>query len=312
VNESEYTRARAAVIGREEPPAFLLEECRRIVGLLVRTSGLPRHYSPYGVWSDEAIEEVTADWIATRLIERGQLLAMMQRSPVLNVFRRMAETSVRQHLVDSLKRSQAANLFRRVSAMLAEEEHFVEIDAGTDVWCLAEGPRERFAGDDRELSALAFSLGDFRVIRYDPEARKLSPLLGAEELGRFVAGVLEGGAMDPGTIIRALRLRFAIEEPAGEEEFDPEQRDQATGPEAEVLLAELVTATLGELTWRQSEVLIGIDAGTSGEELASRLKCSTGTISHERRQIEDILARHGTDAEPVLKLVLDALFIDNK
>jgi hypothetical protein len=312
VNENDYTNARAAVIAREEPPVALLEECRRIVGLLVRTSGLPRHYSPYGVWSEEAIAEVTADWIATRLVERGQLLAMMQRSPVLSVFRRMAETSVRQHLIDSLKRSQASNLFRRVGTLLHEDDRFAETAAGSGVWCLAEGTREPFAGEDRDLAALGFSLGDFHVIRYETDARKLSPLLESGELGRFVAGLLKGGAMDAGTIVRALKLRFAIEEPAGEEELDADQGDRGAGPEAEVLREELATATLAELSGRQAEILVGIDAGISGEDLAASLGCSTGTISHERRQIEDILARLGADAEPVLKLVLDALFIEIK
>jgi hypothetical protein len=313
LTDADYTRARSTVIARQDPPAVLLEECRRIVGLLVRTSGLPPHYSPYGVWSDEAVDEVLADWIATRLIGRGQLLAMVQRAPVLAVFRRMAETSVRQHLVDSLRRSQASNLFERVTRQLVADERFEELDeqAGTKFWRLRGGPAEPFPADDSRLAALAFSLGEFRVIRYEPDARKLSPLLDSGELTRFLLGVLSAGPMSAASIMRALSVRFAIEEPTADQELHPDQRDGRDGPEGKALLDELVTATLAELSSRQAEVLVGLDSGMSGTDLAAQLGCSTGTISHERRRIEDILARLGTDAPAVLKLVLDALFIDH-
>lgn len=309
MTEAEYQAARASVLAREAPPAALIDECRRIVSLLVRTAGLPAHYSPYGVWSDEAIEEVLADWIEVRLISRGQLLALMQRAPGLRVFRRMAETSVRQHLIDSLKRSQSSNLFDRVSRRLEDDARFEPM--GSTYWQLRDEPAEPFVGDDRDLLAAAWSLGEFTVIRYEPDARKLSPLLDGDELGRFLSGMLKQGAMSIAMVMQALRMRFAIDDQAPEATIDPELGGGDQGPEHEVLLADLVTATLAELTSRQSAVLVGLDQGLSGSELAGQLGCSTGTISYERRQIEGTLARLGTDAPAVLKLVLDALFKDN-
>jgi DNA-binding CsgD family transcriptional regulator len=311
VTDGRYSAIRAGVLAREEPPAELLEECRRIVTLLVRTSGLPPHYSPYGVWSPEAIEEVLASWIAERLIGRGQLLAIMQRAPALPVFRRMAETSVRQHLIDSLKRSQATNLYERLARLLAEDGRFEALGAGPPIWHLRGGREEPFAGGDRELLALAWSLGSFHVIRYQADALKLSPLLDGEELERFAVGMLEAGAMSAATLVRALRMRFAIEDPEIEEELDADLAGGYQQPEGEAIRAELVRATLAELSARQARVLVGISEERSGAELAERLGCSTGTISYERRQIEDILARLGSDAPAVLKLVLDELFIDN-
>ena len=180
MTESEFTQARSAVLARKEPPPPLLEECRRIVALMVRTSGLPPHYSPYGIWSQEAIEEVLAGWAERRLIGRGQLLAIMQRAPALPVFRRMAETSVRQYLIDSRKRSQAANLHDRVRELLVEDQRFAKEGSGSGaLWRFEGGESEPFTKADRDLAALAWSLGDFKVIRYDPEAKKLSPFLNA-------------------------------------------------------------------------------------------------------------------------------------
>lgn len=290
-----------------------MADCLRTVRLLVRTAGLPTHYSPVGVWSDEAVDEVFADWVAVRLVDRRQLLAMLQRAPALRVFRRMAETSVRQHLVDGLTRSQSANLYHRVARLLEENERFAASGTGGGrLWRLAEGQETPFDGDDRQLLGVAWAMGEFRVIRYDADAGKLSPLLETDELERFVSGLLEAGCMTTGTIMRAIQLRFAIEDPAPVGALDA-AADASTGPdpEAEVVIAELVTATLAELTMRQVEVLIGIDKGVSGQELAVQLGCSTGTISHERGRIAAILARLGTDAPEVLKQVLDALFTEN-
>jgi hypothetical protein len=310
VTDAEYAMVRAEVLAGQDPPAALLDDCRRSVELLVRTAGLPAHYSPDGVWSPEAVEEVYADWVATRGVERGQLRAMLQRAPVLRVFRRMVETSVRQHLIDGLKRSQATNLYERVTRLLIEVGRFTSHGSGAGrLWHLADGPEAPFDGDDRRLLGVAWSLGEFRVIRYDPQARKLSPLLEAEELERFVTGMLAAGAMTAATIVHALRLRFGLDpdEPPGELD-DGLHSGGSADPQAAPIIEELVTATLAELTERQAKILMGRDRNSSGRELAVQLGCSTGTVSNELRRIEDILARLGTDAPEVLKHVLDALF----
>jgi DNA-binding CsgD family transcriptional regulator len=312
MTEAEYRAARAAALAGEDPPQALLDDCRRTIALLAHNSGLPAHYSPYGVWSGEAIDEVNADWIAVRLVGRGQLRAILQRAPVLRVFRRMVETSVRQHLIDRLNRSQAANLFDRVSRLLAVNERFTSSGSGTGrLWQVAGGPATTFDGDDRRLLGVAWSLGDFHVIRYNAEARKLSHLLEADDLERFVVGMLGAGTMTTGTIVRALRLRFGLseEEPPGE--LDEVLPAASADPQVAPIVAELATATLAELTKRQARVLLGLSQDMSGAELAQELNCSTGTISHERRRLEDILARLGADAPEVLKHVLDALFQDD-
>lgn len=312
LTEAEYATARSAVLAGEDPPATLLADCRDRVALLARTAALPAHYSPYGNWNDEAIEEVYADWVAVRGVGRDQLTAMLQRAPLLRVFRRMVETSVRQHLVDGLKPSQAANLYERVVGLLDKGDQFIGVGSGTGrLWHIADGPREPFPGDDRQLLGIAWSLGEFRVIRYDLDARKLSPLLDADDLLRFVVGMLQAGAMTAGTIVRAIRLRFGLEEDQPHSELDDTL--QATGapdPQAAPIVAEIVTATLAELTERQAKVLMATP-DVPVREVAVQLGCSVGTISHERSRIADILSRLGGDAPGVLNKVLEALFQQN-
>lgn len=311
MTDAEYAAARSAVLAGGDPSEALLNDCRRRVALLVHHAALPVHYSPYGVWNQEAIDEIYADWVAVRLVERGQLRAMLQRAPVLRVFRRMAETSVRQHLIDGLKRSQAANLYERVLALL-QTEQFAGSGSGTGrLWRLVEGPVEPFDGDERRLLGVAWSLGEFRVIRYDVEARKLSPLLDADELKRFVVGMLQAGAMTAAAIVNALRLRFGLEEDQPHGELD-DALHAAGGPDPQAapIITELVTATLAELTERQAKVLMAAEE-VPVRELAGQLGCSTGTISHERSRIADILARLGADAPAVLNQVLETLFKQN-
>jgi FixJ family two-component response regulator len=124
--------------------------------------------------------------------------------------------------------------------------------------------------------------------------------------------LLQAGTMTTATIMHAIRLRFAIEDPVADEELDSAALARSAGqPEEEAIIGELVIATLAELTSRQAQVLIGIYNEVPGRELAMQLGCSTGTISFERSRIAAILARLGTDAPKVLNRLLDALFIDN-
>jgi DNA-binding CsgD family transcriptional regulator len=308
----EYTRARAEVLTGADPSPELLADCLQTARLMIRTSGLPAHYSPLGVWSEEAIEEAFADFTAARLFGRGQLLAMLQRAPARPVFRRMLETALRQDLIDRLERSQSANLYARISQLLADAGRYISSGSGPGrLWQLRDGTAAPFTGDDRTLAALAWSLGEFTIIRYKPDARKLSPLLDSDELARFLDGLLAANAMDIAAICRALKLRFALDDPMQAEPLVPDIAADTIGadPQQAVVQRETATAALAELTERQLQVLLGVERGESTRELAVHLHCSTGTISHERGRIAEMLARLGGDAPGVLKEILDALLI---
>ncbi len=308
----QYTRERAEVLKGADPSAELLADCLRTARLMIKTSGLPAHYSPLGVWSEEAVEEAFADFTMERLIGRGQLLAMLQPAPVQPVFRRMLETALRQHLIDRLQRSQSANLYARVNQLLADSGSYSSDGAGTGrIWRPSGGTAAPFRGDDRSLASLAWSLGEFKIIRYKPDAKKLSPLLDSDELTRFLDGLLAKNAMDAATICRALKLRFMLDDPAEAEPLNPDipATGLGTDPQLTVLYREIATAALAELSERQLQVLIGGERGESTRQTALRLHCSTGTVSHERGQIGAVLARLGGDGPAVLKEILDALLI---
>jgi hypothetical protein len=276
---------------------------------LVRWGGLPSSYAPYGVWNADAEEDVFQSWMTDSLIGRGNLQALLDISDDAGSFRRLAERSLRQYLLDARTRSQSQNLYQRAAEILesdAEFHRFREATKRQDVgWGLAawqqSPPASRcaeFARDERQLLAHAWSLGDFEIIRYKADARKLSPLLSTSELKRFIGGLFEASnaLLTLSRIMRALELRFDLAE-VNEVPLDlvaePAFEDQQA---SELILEETGYAILAEMTSRQADVLLGTVEENTIDELSERLECSVGTIVNEQRRIGAIIDRHSSDA----------------
>jgi len=230
----------------------------------------------------------------------------------------MAEQSLRQHILNQRERSQAQNLYRRIAEMLASNQRFEVVRESARpqdvVWGLrGHTADEPFAGDDRRLLSLSWSLGDFELIHYKSSAAKLSPLLSSPELERFIAGLVEiAGPISHGKLADALRLRFNL----GEMEQVPADApalqlasDQSI--EDDHLLHQQALAAVSELSHRQTKVLLGIRAETIKEDLAEDLGCSAATIANEEKRIRLIIERHsegGAEARNLLRIVGDLLY----
>jgi hypothetical protein len=294
----------------------LVDELRSVVALLVHLRALPPSYAPYGQWDDEAVEEVFADWYEKRLLGRGHLQLLLDRARTIGGFRRLAEKSLRQHLLNQRARSQAQNLYWRVAELLDDDDDFeLARDAARaqDRWWRVKGAVVgEWGGDDRTLVAHAWALGDFEIVRYRADAKKLSPLLDANELKRFVAGLFERtmAALTPTLIMRGLEHRFdlgSVSEEALTEAATPAER--ASDFATEVALADTARAVIAELTSRQIEVLRRSDRETD-ETMAQALGCSVGTIYNEQRRVAGVISRmsEADERETLLKIVSDLLY----
>lgn len=312
-------KARAALRDGAEPPEALLVELRRVVQAVVRWAGLPPALSPYGTWNEEAEEELYQGWLAERLLERGDLRSLVQRARTAAALRRMAERSLRQWLLNRRVRSESVNLYRRVADLLDEDSGFVRARAASRrahvSWTLAGNEdAPDWGGDDRRLLAVAWSLGDFEVVHYRADAEKLSHVLDAPELRRFVAGMLEvsGCQLTLAQLTRALQLRFGLDPLAVEALDDLHEPEQRTlPPDREVALNETVRFIIAELTARQATILLATRAEVTGEALARELDCSAATIVNEHRRIGALIARHAADTSErnlLLKMTGDALY----
>lgn len=318
MTNDEYRDIRRRYRESAELDPRLASELRQIASRLVRFGGLPSAYAPYRVWNREAEEEVFQGWYAGRLVNAGQLQALLDRAATIGAFRRLGERSLRQHVLNQRERSQVQNLYARTAELLAEDDDFaafVEAARPQDVWwglAIWTG-RPQFNASEDGLYAAAWSLGEFEIIRYRADAKKLAPVLAAAELKRFVVGLFEAvtALLTLSLLARTFEQRFDL----GAVQLDSLDADEApevaAAEEADPLeLEQTSLAIVAELNQRQAEVLIGTAAGVTQDAMAERLGCAVGTIINEQRRIGSIIDRH-TESDDLrgilLRKVLDLL-----
>jgi hypothetical protein len=316
MTDERYLELRRRYREHDSLDSELLDALRAVATQFVRFGGLPRSYAPYGVWDDEAVEEILARWIEKRLIGLGHLHLLLNEGGSVASFKRLAERSLRQYLLNERARSQSQNLYWRVKEMLEKDPDFTlarDASRAQDRWwSLTEGPTATFADDDRSVLAHAWALGDFTVIRYGLDAKKLAPVLDQGELKRFVAGLLGelGEALSLRMLTRALSERFGLDEVQLEAlaENEPPAVDVELAP---IVLSEVAFAAIAEMTSRQAEVLIGSAESETMEAMARRLQCSQGTIVNEQRRVGAIISRFAEDEDErnkLLSIVVDLLY----
>jgi len=293
VTDERYEEIRQAFLASGEFDPELLRLLRRAVSRLVRFGGLPPIYSPTGQWDDEAERDVVGDWIAARLLGTGQLAALLQQAATPGSFLRLGELYLRRHLINRLARSQAKNLHARVRDMLADDSTFEP--AGTDGhWQLAGQLAEPWPASDKELLGAAWGVGHFDVIRFREDARKLSHVLEADDLQRFVAGLIQETdcALTLAQVVRALVLRFDLE-PAG---FEPlENHEEVLSAQVDIVddvsAGRAARAVVAELTQRQVAILQCQLRDLNVRETAAEIGVATGTVSSEQKLNADVLSR---------------------
>lgn len=295
----------------------LAAELRKIASRLIRYGGLPSSYAPYRVWDREAEQEVFLSWYAGRLAKQGQLQALLDRAATVDAFRRLGERSLRQHVLNQRERSQVQNLYARTAQLLRDDDDFAEFVAAArpqDVWwgLAAWTAPPPFAGSDNDLFAAAWGLGDFEIIRYKADAKKLSPVLAAAELKRFVAGLVGAVAamLTLSLFARVFEQRFDLGA-VQLDSLDEEPVEVSCEAEPEALEVEqTAVAIIAEMTQRQAEVLVGTAAEEKQDDMAARLRCSVGTINNEQRRVGAVIDRHAETTERrgvLLRKVVDLL-----
>ena len=321
MNDSAVAGWRRAV-RRGELPSDLVSLLRGVALRMCRRRLLPPNFAPYGQWDDEAGEEIFAAWYADRLVGAGQLLALLDRSSSEAALRALAERSLRQHLLNRADRSQTRNLFGRVVAVLREQPAFVLVHAASrpaDTWYglrphadVADAEVPLWSGPERLLVAHGWALGDLAIIRYRANAAKLSPVLDASELERFITGLMSRAktALTPALIMTVLSARLDLGAPQTHDlEGEPALASASPAPEDEVAMADTARAIVADLTARQRDVLRRAD--DTVVSIAEALHCSVGTIINERRRIAAAVSRLSEDEAEravLLNMAADLLY----
>jgi DNA-binding CsgD family transcriptional regulator len=319
MSELEYQRLRRLILREGVVADAWWGELRAMTRLLVRTHTLPPVYAPYGTWDTDAEQEVFQAWVTERLIGAGQLRALVAVASDRSHFRALAEISLRQHLINRRKRSASQNLYGRLRRLLEQDEAFrCFVDSRKSAerwWGLADWQSPTpFSADDRRLLAAAWAAGELALVRYRQDARKLSPVVDADELRRFALTVL--GALDalltPGLLLRALQLRVELDEPRNDDlESVPQIADEQRPALERIVLHETALLAIAELTARQAEVLLGTAEGKTLAAMADRLGCSRATVLNEQQRAGVVLSDLSTDNDEralLLNTVLEVLY----
>jgi DNA-binding CsgD family transcriptional regulator len=322
MNESEYRRLRANLLSGGEAPPELISELRQVAGRLIRSRALPPRLAPYGVWNEEATDEVFQAWTTTRLLGRGDLRGIVARSGSVGVLRALAERSLRQFLLNERARSEAQNLFRRVREQLRDDEAFrcfIESPRSQNAWwgLSAWDERPPFNDDARQLRRAAWSVEDLTVIRYSAIARKLSPLLDREELNRFLHGLFKAlhALLTITHIMNGLRERLALDSSETvpfEAAPEPGRDEDVAG---ELAIRETALLAVAELSSRQVRVLVATAAGRPLAAIGASLGCSAATVLNEQNRVGAVIRRLSADNEEqelLLKTVTDLLYLEGE
>ncbi|MDX6690502.1 MAG: hypothetical protein QOG15_1959 [Solirubrobacteraceae bacterium] len=319
MTERDLIDARQALRAGAPVPQPVLEELRSAVAGLVRSRSLPPSYAPYGVWNVEAEDDVFQGWFADRLVARGKLQALLDRARTPAALRRMAEKSVRQWLLNQRARTQSQNLYARAGELLLGDDRFVcarrEERASRSSWTLRDAEQEdEWAGSDDQLVSIGYALGDFEIVRYRGDAKKLAPVLNNDDLGRFIEGLLATckARLTLSAIARTLKTVFMLDDVIVEP-LDNVLHPQHPGPDPgeQVVLMADVRAIIAELTARQSNVLLAARAGIPWETTAAELNCSAATVINEHRRIGRIIERFAAndgERDLLLRMTGDALY----
>lgn len=313
----------------------LYREILGTVRAVVFGHGYPPAYSPTGRWDEDAITALAHDWATDKLLRRGQLEYLFLANETLRGFHKGMELSFRHFLIGQKKRTELDNLFQRANAILEADARFkILAETGrkaTRLWGLSTWEsRGALQGSDTELIAAGFRVPDVPVIRYRPDARKLSPVISDRDLAEFMLRLFEeiGSGLSLERVVVVFRYRFnlleaeevSLDRPAA---VDQEGRELALGdtlaggtlPEDEALAAETAAGVLRELSPRQRRVLLEYarpDATlTSVAELAG---CSKSTVENELARVMRAIARSAggpDEAQAVYERLIEALSSEN-
>jgi DNA-binding CsgD family transcriptional regulator len=313
LSPEQFARARDAVQRGDVTPemyAFL----SRLVAVAQRTRTLAPAPVPGGRWDDpDSVAETVQAWLAEALLAGGLLRAFdVCMNP--RALSRYLERALRNWLISRSRQAAGPRLLERAVVLLESDEAFVQLRQARAVaerwWGLAEWrDPELFAGGDDEVISAAWALGDFVLLRY-PSSERSDPVLGGEDLLRFLLGLLarldkglSGAHFDAG--FRA-RFNYAYASAPIALEEAPELAD-GTEVEAAVAARDAARIALADLTERQLQVLLERPRRTL-EEMAARLQVSRGTVDNEwRRALLKVREASPSDAlfDAVLENLLD-------
>lgn len=277
----------------------------------------PPEYSPAGVWNDEAIADALQDWTEDRLLRRKDLAKLLAGARSERSIRAGLTTSFGQHLTNHRRRSAAANLYKRMQAMLRDDDAFAPAGgagaAADRPWTLAAdpAPAPSACGED-ELVRSAFALSDeeLEVVRYGPHSLKESPILRRPALHRFLVHMLlqAEGTLTPAILIEVVKRRFNLLQPA---DVDIDEASELEAPTEDVELEAMAASVIARLGRERCELIRAQAEHEDPSVAAEAAGVAPETMKRTLSEAIALVAEHASDADQaraVYKAVIERLF----
>jgi hypothetical protein len=262
-------------------------------------------YSDARIWNAEAFEDALHDWIAMRLLGRGDLAAMLASAGSVGSLRRALTTSFAQFLMNRRRRTSASNLYSRMQKALRTDSRFERVGksslAHEQLWTLRASPTSEPARKGLgELTAIASTLSDdeLGVVRYGPHSLKSSPILRDPEIPVFLTTLLSGaeGALRMSTISEVAKRRFNLTELEPAELEDVLESDEPT-PQQALERNEVVRSILAQLGKPRVDLIRSLTQRRDLDEAAQALGISHAHAGELLSQAMRTIAEYASDLE---------------
>ena len=201
-----------------------------------------------GLRLDPANADAVWDIAGDFLVERGQgvTAALLAEATDDEIFSKILRKSVRNWLIDQVRKTDRGALRRRLERLIGEDDRFEVVpdgQAGAGWWRLAGTEAEPTSPPLEDLRAAAWGVRGIRIPAWSSEDRR-APAADGESLGRIMGVVLAraNGSLQPATVVAVFadRLPNALdpaEEPLADADAAQLAVGDAVGDPAEAVIA---------------------------------------------------------------------------
>lgn len=290
-----------------------------LIGAVVEQTGKkypPEVYSPNRIWDEDAISGVCHDYTMERLLGSRRLEYFLASQESVEGLTRSLSHDFRQFIASRKARSEYFNLYKRLEKGLLEDSRFRKHPmsrAQQSFWGLNDWPEKTIAQDRTQVLEAMFDVPLPPLVRYRPDSKKLSPLLGTQDLLQFIADCLKRLNAFVGfqLLMECLRYRLdlldydlvSLDEPIPhrDQEATTTLGDIVAGPDEYQQLSgrELIEDLYERLSDRQRDILAlySILDRPTLEEIARRAGVSKSTVDNELMAIGRVIRAQSLDAE---------------
>jgi hypothetical protein len=226
-----------------------------------------------GLRLDPADDDAVWDVAGNFLVERGQgvTAALLAEATDDEIFGKILRKSVRNWLIDQVRKTDRGALRRRLERLIGEDDQFEVVpegQAGAGWWRLAGTEAEPTSPRLEDLRAAAWEVRGIRIPPWSSEDRR-APAADGESLGRIMRAVLAraNGSLQPATVVAVFANRL------------PNALDPAEEPLAAADAAELAVGCAAE---DPAEAVIADEVASSAKRTA---QCFFLVMSADERRL---------------------------